>query len=134
MKVDTGTISTFETSLLLRLGLGDLRGNWGNCLADMLRGKTSIKGITLLPCARKHDGKMYRPVYAITDIQEFIEKVKSKIPSAGKTPVKSTVLQIDTGKGWRLNKFDRHGAPVARYRSASQLYQTGTAVPSMFQL
>lgn len=113
MRVDTNTVSTFETSLLVRLGLGDLRGNWGNCLADFIRGKTSIKGITLLPCAKKHDGRAYRPVYALADIQAFIAKVKAVIPSAGRTPVRSTVLSIDTGRGWRVNKFAQDGSPIA---------------------
>ncbi|MDR5811192.1 hypothetical protein [Caballeronia sp. LZ019] len=107
------TISAGETALTLYRYLGTLR-NWTNFLGDNIRGEQSIAGCTLMPCARRHDGKSYRPVYAVSDVKAFIENVRKVIPSAGKKTIKTTAVSIDPGRHWRVNKFDRDGAPVAR--------------------
>lgn len=112
MKVDTSTVSTFEAAMLLWAGLGDLRGNWSDFLSDCNRAKTSIGGITLLPCLQKHDGRLDRPRYSVSGIKEFIAAIKAAIPSAGKTRITPITLSIDTCKTWKQNKFDRHGLPV----------------------
>jgi hypothetical protein len=65
-----------------------------------------------MPCARHQDGTAYRPVYNVADVREFIRKVKTLIPSAGRSPIRATVLEIDSSLSWRLNKFDRYGSPV----------------------
>lgn len=113
---DTATITLTETALLLRLYLGPLR-NWTNFLTDNIRGKQCIAGRNLMPCARQHDGMLFRPIYAMQDIRDFIGAVQLAMPEARKTPVKATVLTIDRGRHWRINKFDRKGAPVAFLRT-----------------
>lgn len=125
MKADTNTVATFEAAVLLWSKLGNLRGNWSDFLSDCIRSKTSLNGLTLLPCAKRHDGRMSRPIYSVDDINDFVAKVKARIPSAGRTPIKPAVLAIDTGKGWRNNKFDKTGAPMMCLASAQYLQLTG---------
>lgn len=118
MKFDTPTISVSETAFLLRVKLGPLR-NWANFLTDNIRGQQSVAGHKLLPSGRQHDGKAFRPIYAVCDVMDFIEKVLASEPKAGKTPVKTTLLAIDKSKGWRTIKFDKTGAPVAMLHNIS---------------
>jgi len=108
----TRTLSAPEVAFLLRVKLGPLR-SWRDFLMDNIRGQQSIGGHTLLPCAQRHDGKSYRPVYAVTDVADFIAKVRASVPSAGKTPINFISLAIDRSRGWRVNRFDKDGAPVA---------------------
>lgn len=109
----TTTISLAEAAFMLRVFLGTQR-SWTTFLTDNIRGKQDVAGYRLLPCAQQHDGKSYRPVYAVLDVKAFIEDVRKTIPSAGKTPIKTTALAIDFSRHWRVNKFGRDGAPVAR--------------------
>ena len=105
------TLSAAETAFLLRVKLGPLR-NYGDFLADCIRDRQNIAGHQLLPIARQQDGKGLRPVYGIEDIQSFISKVLAATPAAGKTAIKTTILNVDTGRHWLLNKFARDGSPV----------------------
>lgn len=107
----TRTLSVSEVAFLLRVKLGPLR-SWRDFLTDNIRGQQSIGGHTILPCAQRHDGKSYRPVYAVTDVTEFIAKVRTSVPSAGRTPIKLISLAVDRSRSWRANKFDNDGAPV----------------------
>lgn len=109
MIVDTPTIALSEAAILLRLKLGSGR-NWTNFLTDNIRDRQDIAGYILLPCACKQDDRNYRPVYDVREIYEFISNILAAMPSYGKEPIKQTVLAIDTGKSWRLNKFDKTGA------------------------
>ncbi|MFM0723422.1 hypothetical protein PQQ53_06985 [Paraburkholderia strydomiana] len=109
----TPTISRPDTAFILQANLGPLRC-WVDFLSDNIRGRQSVAGYTLMPCARQHDGKAYRPVYAVSDVQAFIENVQKAIPSAGRRPIKTTSLSLNRGTDWRVNNFDRDGAPVAR--------------------
>lgn len=118
MKFDTPTIPVSETAFLLRAKLGPLR-NWSNFLTDNIRGQQSVAGHKLLPCSNKHDGRAFRPLYAVCDVMDFIAKVLASEPKAGKSPIKTTLLAIDKSKGWRINKFDKAGAPVAMLRTIS---------------
>ncbi|MFD1555404.1 hypothetical protein ACFSHT_07130 [Paraburkholderia silviterrae] len=115
------TISVADAAFMLHVYLGPIR-SWTDFLTDNIRGRQSVAGHMLLPCARRHDGKSYRPVYAISDVRAFIEKVRKAIPSAGKTPIKTTALAIDSGVHWRVNRFDRDGASVARRSCISARY------------
>ncbi len=115
MTTDTPVISASETAFLLRVKLGPIRA-WGDFLADNIRGKQSINGLTLEPCSRKKTGKGFRPMYALEDVEAFIESVLALEPKAGKAPIKPTVLAVDRKKSWRINKFDEHGTPVAMLR------------------
>jgi hypothetical protein len=111
MKIETQTISTPETAFLLRAKLGPIR-NWLNFLNDNIRGKQSVRGLTLLPCAQKLDSGLYRPVYSVATVKDFIKKVLALESSAGRTPIKITTLAIEDGQGWRVNKFEGDGSPV----------------------
>jgi hypothetical protein len=100
MKIKIQTISAPAAAYMCHTELGwDIR-------------KTTLKGLRLMPCARHQDGTAYRPVYNVADVREFIRKVKTLIPSAGRSPIRATVLEIDSSLSWRLNKFDRYGSPV----------------------
>lgn len=112
MKTDTPTLPLSDTAVLLRARLGPLRA-WYAFLTDNIQGKRSIGGHRLLPCGRQHDGKAFRPIYAVSDIEEFVAKVLASVPTAGKTPIKPTTLTIDSGRHWSLNRFDKGGAIVA---------------------
>lgn len=112
MKVNMQTISVAEAAFILRAKLGTLR-NWTSFLTDNIRGKQSIAGQRLFPCAKKHDGRSYRPVYNVDDVNAFVAKVLSAIPLAGKAPIKPTTLTIDTSKDWKTNKFKEDGTPAA---------------------
>lgn len=124
MRIDTPSISASETAFLLRAKLGPIRA-WGDFLADNIRGRQSIHGLTLKPCSRKKIGKGFRPMYAIKAVEKFIADVLAIEPKAGKAPVKPVVLAVDAGRGWRCNKFDDKGAPVAMMRQV--FGHTGTA-------
>lgn len=115
--VPTPTLSVSEAALLLRVKLGPLR-SWRDFLTDNIRGQQSIGGHTLLPCAQRHDGRSYRPVYAVADVKDFIAKVLAAIPGAGRAPIKTVTLAIDRRRNWRVNRFDKDGALVAGMRSA----------------
>lgn len=108
----TKVISAGEAAFILRARLGPLR-QWVDFLADNIRGKQDVAGHTLLPCGRQKDGKALRPVYAVSDVAEFIANVLASVPCAGKTPVKTATLAIDRRRHWRLNRFNQDGSPVA---------------------
>jgi hypothetical protein len=115
MKIDTPTITLAEAAYLLRAQLGPMR-SWSDFLADNIRGKQSVAGHTLLPCARKRDGKSFRPVYSVHDVKTFIAKVLASVSGAGKAAIKQTVLPVDTGRHWKVNRFDQDGSPIADLR------------------
>lgn len=110
--IDTRTLCVADTALILRARLGPMR-SWTNFLTDCIRDRQAIAGQRLMPCGRQHDGKAYRPTYATSDILNFIAKVLAAVPTAGRATIKTKTLPIDTSKHWRLNKFDKNGAPVA---------------------
>ncbi len=112
MRAKTSVISASETAFLLRAKLGPIRA-WGDFLADNIRGKQNIHGLTLKPCCRKKIGGCYRPMYAVIDIETFIANVLKLEPKAGKAPITPVLLELERKKSWRLVKFDEEGAPVA---------------------
>ncbi|WP_051971307.1 hypothetical protein [Massilia sp. 9096] len=68
-----------EVAYKLRMELGPDRA-WEDALADMRRGKTKVQGCTLLPkCMGKHRGA-WRPMYAVPDVEAFIEAVRKATP------------------------------------------------------
>jgi hypothetical protein len=111
------TISLPEAAFMLRIQLGPLR-NWRDFLTDNIRGQQDIAGCKLMPCARRHDGRSYRPIYAVSDVKNFIANVQKAIPSAGRKPIKTTALAIDLTRHWHVNTFDKDGAPVLKRRSS----------------
>jgi len=110
-------IQASEAAFLLRAKLGPIRA-WGDFLADNIRGRQNIQGLTLKPCCRKKIGKGFRPMYALTDVETFIAKVLKLEPKAGKAPITPVVLEVDRKKPWRFIKFDEEGSPVAMLRRA----------------
>jgi len=115
MKIDTKAVPLPEAAYYLRSHLGPLR-NWVNFLTDNIRGKQSIAGHTLTPCIRMQDDRTFRPMYEVQDLKDFVSKVLADVPGAGPAPIKAVTLAVDRTRHWRVNKFDRHGAPVARMR------------------
>jgi hypothetical protein len=59
-----------ETSFILRHELGPIY-NWEDRLADMRRGKV-VSGPILLPCNLSKRARMWRPMYALKDIEAFL--------------------------------------------------------------
>jgi hypothetical protein len=72
-----------EVAYQLRRELGPLR-NWDDTLADFRRGKVKVHGCTLLPvCMGKHRG-VWRPMYAVPDVEAFIEAVRKATPGTSR--------------------------------------------------
>lgn len=112
MTTGTPVIQSGEAALLLRAKLGPIRA-WSDFLADNIRGRQNIHGLTLKPCCRKKIGRAFRPMYAVADVEAFIAKVLELVPNAGKAPIRPIVLAVDRKRPWRLNKFDDECEPVA---------------------
>jgi len=118
MRVDTQTVTAQEATVILFARLGPLRA-WGDFLADCIRGHQTYRGVKLMPCARQMDktGNL-RPVYSVADIDKFIRQVKRLEPTAGPTRIRPKTLALVPGRGWRAQKFDRNGDPIAWARRA----------------
>lgn len=110
MKTPTKTINAAVVAVILYTRLGFAR-KWEDFLADNIRGKQSINGYTLMPCARLRDNRTLRPVYSLEDVKQFIENVLAAQPYTPRPSVR--VLNVDDSKGWRYNKFARDGSAVA---------------------
>lgn len=100
-------------SVLSRL-LGPLV-NWSHFLADNIRGKQNLAGHTLMPSARLQGVRAFGPAYSLASIEAFVRAVKAAVPGVGKKII-PVPAQLDTCKGWRQNKFDSDGHPVARHQ------------------
>lgn len=109
--MDTKVLTAADTAVLLRARLGDVR-SWPDFLTDNIRGRQNVCGLTLKPCARKKIKGHYRPMYALGDINAFIDQVLLFEPSAGRFPLKPITLAIDPAKHWRLNRFEEDGSPT----------------------
>ena len=119
MIVRATAISQADAAVMLRVKLGDLR-SWQDFLADNIRGRQELAGLTLLPCGQVRGPRgCLRPVYSLQALNDFVEKVKAAVPGAGKKPIKTIVLAIDTGRGWKSNTFDEYGLPLAKARCVS---------------
>jgi glycerol kinase len=113
MITNTKTLSSAQTAIVLWQNLGPLRV-WPDFLSDCIRYRQDINGFTLLPCARKKNGRVNSPMYSARDVNQFIKDVKSCTLHAGPAKMAFTTLAIDDSLPWRLNKFDKHGAPTGR--------------------
>lgn len=127
MTTGTPVIQASEAAFMLRAKLGPIRA-WGDFLADNIRGRQSIHGLTLKPCCRKKIGKAFRPMYALGDVEVFIAEVLKIEPDAGKAPIRPVLLDVDRKKHWRIVKFDNDGAPVARKRSICGIARMPTTI------
>ena len=115
MMHNVDVISAGETAALLSRELGTPRA-WSDFLADNIRGKQNICGLTLMPCARRKDWRgIYRPVYAVRDILAFVDGVK-KLGLAKPTKIEPMRISIDTKKDWRINCFNMDGKRMKRTR------------------
>lgn len=115
--VTTRVLPLSEVATVLRVRLGNLRA-WYPFLADNIRGRQDVCGFQLLPCGMQQDGRAFRPVYAVADVEEFVSNVLAALPGAGREPITPTTLQLDRSIPWRINRFDRHGMPVAMLRTS----------------
>ena len=103
--------SPAETAVWLHLKLGPIR-DWGTTLADMRRGKTSIKGANLLPFSTYRPDGNKRPLYRICDIQEFIRCINAlgiALPSA----IRGILFEFDEPTG-RLPNDWKHRTLIPR--------------------
>ena len=115
MITEMQTLTMNDTAVLLRSRLGPIRA-WYPFLADNIRGKQDIHGFQLLPCGKRRNrcgrSKPFQPVYALSDVMEFIENVLATEPEAGKAPIVPETLKVNRSRSWRLNKFDIDGTPI----------------------
>lgn len=91
------TLSAEDAALALRKALGPSRG-WHDFLADCIRGRTSLLGVRLLPIARiKRTGdRLKRPVYATSDVRNFILYAITKIARPADTQeLRKIRIEID---------------------------------------
>lgn len=108
-------LSTAETTALLRHHLGPLR-SWGFFLADNIRGRQSIAGLTLMPSLRLKNAKgSFCPAYSAAVVMKFIKAVQAAVPAARPTKVEALTVEIDTAIGWRYIKRDQDGR-VCKHR------------------
>lgn len=108
-------ITAGEAAYFLQRHLGSMR-QWGDFLADNIRDKQHIEGLTLMPRAKLRGPKgYYGPAYLLADVRAFILAVKAADPTAG-APISAVRVSLDTTRGWRVSKFDRLGHPVAMLR------------------
>ncbi len=102
------TLSATEAAHVLMIGLGSLRA-WSDFLSDNIRGRQGINGRTLLPCCEMHDGRKFRPRYAVEDIRRFIADVRKDFD---KQKIDSVKLDLDDSIHWRYRRFDKRGEPI----------------------
>lgn len=96
-----------EVAYQLRRELGPIRA-WEDALADMRRGKVKVHGCTLLPkCMGQHRGA-WRPMYAVLDVDAFIEAVRKATPGTARgVPhlVKTAHTHPGDTRPWRARKL-----------------------------
>ena len=113
MKKRVRTLDAQDTAFILRKRLGALRA-WPDFLADCIRHRTHICGLTLQPVCKARDERAMRPRYALTDIAEFIHAVLALGIGAGPEPIQAIEFEIDDSCIWKLNRFDKHGRALMR--------------------
>ncbi|MCC8394235.1 hypothetical protein LJ656_16680 [Paraburkholderia sp. MMS20-SJTR3] len=114
MKVKETIYPAGETALILRDFLGAMR-SWDDALADMRKGKTDVCGHVLTPAVRYHDGRAWRPMYALSAIKAFIRNVHASTTLAvAKQAPQGIVMEFDTAVHWRHQKISKGPALVAR--------------------
>lgn len=111
------TLTKPQAVKLLTAELGLCR-EWSSCLQDMDRGRQSLFGMTVRPCARMEDYRgSFRPVYRLSDIMDLIEHVKAHDADAKPESIKPTTLDLDPMLSASVRRFDRHGNPIKRKHS-----------------
>ncbi|CAM2189493.1 conserved hypothetical protein [Burkholderia cepacia] len=114
MKVRETIYPAGETAVILRDFLGAMR-SWDDALADMRKGKTDVCGHVLTPAVRYHDGRAWRPMYALSAIKAFIRNVHASTTLAvAKQAPQGIVMEFDTGIHWRHQKIPKAPALAAR--------------------
>lgn len=71
-------VTAGDAAFILRLKLGPLRA-WDDALADMRRERTTHLGHVLLPYCVQESKRGRRPLYKVTDIRNFIERVEGAV-------------------------------------------------------
>lgn len=96
-----------EAAYLLRRELGPIRA-WDTTLADMRRGRADVYGLTLLPKCQGKFAHAWRPMYAVDQVEAFIEAVRKANPSAARgVPhlVKTAHIDPTDVRPWRARKL-----------------------------
>jgi len=103
-----------ETALILRELIGPMR-SWDDALADMRSGKTDVFGHVLTPATQAHDGRAWRPMYALSAIKAFIRDVHASTTLAVvKQKPQGFVMEFDDAVGWRHQRIAKSPAPATR--------------------
>lgn len=114
MKVREKLYPAGETAKILRDFIGTIR-SWDDALADMRSGKTNVYGNVLIPAVLLHDGRAWRPWYALSDIKVFIKAVHASTERAvvNQEP-QGIVMEFDDAINWRTQKLPGASALGAR--------------------
>lgn len=90
---------------MLRMYLGPAR-QWRDFLADSIRGRGALHGLTLLPYAAREGGsnQVPRPLYRATEVVAFIRDVRLRDPSLRPASITLQHFELDTTPGlpWRM--------------------------------
>lgn len=108
-----------EACFALRAKLGNLAA-WEDLLSDMRQGKREFMGCLIVPVGRKKVGRTHRPVYALSDVANFINAVRDKFPptarpvGGGKLETFKVAFDPKGFPNWKHIKFRKSTPNVAR--------------------
>lgn len=99
MKTSMALVSASETAHVLRLALGQRRA-WSDFLADCIRERADLNGLTLLPYAARAQGTdVKRPLYRASDIRRFIVAARMRDPDLRGGPPAAATYELDDAPG-----------------------------------
>ncbi|WP_459176850.1 hypothetical protein [Ewingella americana] len=114
MKVRDTLFRPSETALILRKLVGPMR-SWDDALADMRSMKTDVFGHVLTPATQFHDGRAWRPMYALSAIKQFIKNVHASTTLAVvEQKPQGFVMEFDDSIGWRHQRIAKSMPLIAR--------------------
>ncbi|EPT6930470.1 hypothetical protein ACVRTF_004229 [Cronobacter turicensis] len=100
-------IPASEVAYILRFRLGPFRA-WDDVLSDMRRDRSSYEGLILQPVSVGRINGRYRPVYRLSDVQEFIKHALPLQPSLAaphKLLIREAEIDPTDIRPWRLRKL-----------------------------
>lgn len=107
MKVARKVYFRGQAALICSQLLGNSQvSSWDDFLADCVRERQQLFGLTLLPCGRMEDRGVHRPVYDESDIVRFVHRVQAEDPVRfGPGRLKPMEVMLDPTIPWRFNRI-----------------------------
>lgn len=100
-------VTASDAAYILRFSLGPFRA-WDDILFDMRRDRSNYEGLILRPIGMGLINGRYRPVYRISDIQEFIKlalPLQPALAAPHKLLIREAEIDPADTKPWRLRKL-----------------------------